>query len=88
MQVTTQYASEHFEELLASAQSGEEIEIAREGQPPAKLIVMPAPALNRTPRFGTGRGDITLPSDEEGHRMDKELESVMLDSPLTSRVGE
>ncbi|WP_419805633.1 type II toxin-antitoxin system Phd/YefM family antitoxin [Terriglobus sp.] len=86
MIVTAQYAQEHLEELLESADRGEEIKIFREGRPTAKIITMPA--AGRVPKFGTGRGEIRVPSDEEWRQMDKELEDVMLNRPLTSRMGE
>ena len=42
MKVTAQYAQEHLPELLETADHGEVIEIARDGKPSAKLIVMPS----------------------------------------------
>ncbi len=39
MQVTLQYAAEHFEELASVAGSGEEVKIARPEMPPLKLSV-------------------------------------------------
>ncbi len=85
MQVTTQYASEHLDELLTFADGGGEIEIAREGKPAAKLIVVQArPALegNCERILGAGQGELRVPSDEEWKAMGKELEDLMLNSPL------
>ena len=42
MKVTAQYAQEHLAELLETADHGEEVEIARDGKPSAKLIIMPS----------------------------------------------
>ena len=39
MQFTLAYASANFEELLALAHKGEEVEIARDGKVIAKLVV-------------------------------------------------
>ena len=85
MQVNVQYAREHLEDLIASAQQGEEVEIARDGQPLAKLIVMPVKpetASQGERILGAGRGELRIPSDEEWKAMDKELEDLMLNGPL------
>ncbi len=41
MQVSAQYVREHLDDLIDSAEPGDEIEIARDGTPLAKIIVMP-----------------------------------------------
>ena len=85
MQVTTQYAREHLDELLTFADGGEDIEIAREGQPLAKLIVMPplptVPAGGKR-ILGAGRG-IFLPAlDDQWQQMKEEDARRMNDAPL------
>ncbi len=81
MKVSAQYAQEHFDELLATAQRGEEVEIASEGKQTFKLLVMPS-SPSRTPVFGAGRGEIVLPTTEELKAMDQELEDLMLNGAL------
>ncbi len=85
MQVNVQYASEHLEELLASADHGEDIEIAREGQPLAKLIIMPTPPPTRAAGkriLGAGEGLLRVPTDEEWRQMKDEDAHLMNDAPL------
>ena len=87
MKVSAQYAQEHLAELLETADRGGEVEIAREGKPSAKIIIMPTPAEASKPSsgrriFGAGRGEIVLPTDEEWKAMDKEIEDIMVNGPL------
>ncbi|HXU23773.1 MAG TPA: type II toxin-antitoxin system prevent-host-death family antitoxin [Tepidiformaceae bacterium] len=52
-------AQEHFVELVARAEKGEEIVIARDGLPVAFLL----PVARRTPIFGLDEGVFTVPDD-------------------------
>ena len=84
MQVNAQYAREHLEELIASAERGEDVEIACKGKPLAKLIVMPTPLQAETRReriLGAGRGELLL-TDEEWQQMKEEDARLMDDAPL------
>lgn len=89
MKVSAQYAQEHLVEWLETAQPGQELEIALEGKPSAKLIIMPLQPwmepVNRSGGkriLGAGVGELVLPTDEEWKAMDKELEDLMLNGPL------
>lgn len=71
MTVTAQYAQEHLEELLDSADRGESVEISREGK--AKLLIVPAPIQSQSNqrKLGMGRG-VLLPDFDEQWRKTKE----------------
>jgi antitoxin (DNA-binding transcriptional repressor) of toxin-antitoxin stability system len=84
MKVSAQYAEDHFKELLATAEAGEEIEISSEGESSFKLFLVPKE--KQRPRgkriLGAGVGELILPTDEEWKAMDKELEDIMVNGPL------
>jgi antitoxin (DNA-binding transcriptional repressor) of toxin-antitoxin stability system len=98
MKVNVQYAETHFAELASSAARGEEVEVALPDGPTLKLVVSnSAPAakagerapfarrggrIGRKHLLGAGEGLIALPTDEEWAAMDKEIEDLMLNSPL------
>ena len=89
MKVSAKYAQEHFADILSAADNGEEVEIARPNKPTLKLIVSPAlPASLHQPTgrriLGAGVGEVRVPSDEEWQAMDKEIEHLMCDAPLTT----
>jgi len=87
MKVSLQYAASHFADLANAADNGEQIEIARPDKPTLKLVVStPMSPGKRTGRriLGSGRGELRLPTEEEWHAMDKEIEHEMCDAPLTT----
>ena len=63
-------AKTHFSKLIARVEAGEEIVIARDGQPVARIVAFRAPADKRTP--GRDRGLFAVPDD--------------FDAPLPSEV--
>ena len=88
MKVSAQYAQEHFPDLLAAADSGEPVEIARPDKPTLLLVPQPTPRAStpsgrpRRELFGAGEGLVRVPTDEEWRAMDKELEDEMLNGPI------
>jgi prevent-host-death family protein len=54
-------AKTHFSKLVARVESGEEIVIARDGTPVARLLPIQPPATNRVP--GRDRDLFTVPDD-------------------------
>jgi len=60
-QVNVHEAKTHLSRLLAQAEEGEEIVIARAGRPVAKLVRI-APAARRRP-LGTARGKVIIRAD-------------------------
>jgi prevent-host-death family protein len=58
-QVSVHEAKTHLSRLLHEVELGQEIIIARNGQPIAKIV----PLRRRTPQFGIDRGKFTVPDD-------------------------
>ncbi len=80
MKVSFEYAETHFADLLAAIDSGEEVEITRPDMPSLRLVVssLAEPSKPKAPRIlGALRGKIIVPSEEEWHAGDKELERLM-----------
>lgn len=88
MKVSAQYAASHLDDILAAVESGEEVRIDRPNKPGIRLVVdnvqplAPKPTGRRI--LGAGRGEMRVPSEQEWHEMDKELERHMNDAPLMS----
>jgi antitoxin (DNA-binding transcriptional repressor) of toxin-antitoxin stability system len=76
MQVSVQYAAEHFEELLDAMDGGSSIEVLREDKPTMRLFGDSAPVTAAEKKgdrlLGAGRGEMRVPSDKEWDAMDKE----------------
>jgi antitoxin (DNA-binding transcriptional repressor) of toxin-antitoxin stability system len=89
MQVSLKYAQEHLPDLVSAVNRGEEVEIATPNQSPVRLtLVVSNEAKQEAPRstrpLGRIRGLIQVPTDEEWAAMDKELEELMVNAPLTT----
>ncbi len=85
MQVTLQYAEEHFADLASAADRGEEIVITRAEKAALKLVVSHAatPVIKTGKRIlGAGRGELRVPSEEEWRRMDEEIANLINDGLL------
>lgn len=54
-------AKTHFSKLIARVEAGEEIVIARDGEPVARVVAYRAPASKRVP--GRDRGWFSVPDD-------------------------
>ena len=84
--VSLQYAQEHFADLISAADRGEEVEITRPDKPALRLVTSPETAIRRTGSrcdlLGRGEGLITIPTDEEWAAMDKEIEDEMVNGPI------
>jgi len=90
MKVSAQYAATHLDDILSAADEGEEVRIDRPNKPGIRLVVEGAPNRTAAPQagrriLGAGRGELRVPSVEEWAEMDKELEHLMNDAPLTSQ---
>lgn len=85
MQVTLEYAQEHFADLAAAANRGEEVEIAQPELPSLKLtgLKVTQPVLVDGKRvLGAGRAGLRVPSDEEWAKMKKETADIMNYGPI------
>ena len=84
MEVNVHHAKTHLSKLLAAAESGEEVIIARNGKPTVKLVAI-APAPPKPRRVG-GRlaGKLNLPEnwEEKWEEYGRELADIMNNGPL------
>ena len=86
MEVNVHHAKTHLSKLIAAAESGEEVIIARNGKPAVKLVVtVPQGRPSRRRVLGAGRGEIRVPGEREWSRMDKLVERRMKTAPLLSK---
>jgi prevent-host-death family protein len=84
MEVNVHQAKTQLSKLIAAAESGEEVVIARNGKPAVRIVPV-AVAAKRPRRELWGAGErlkITLPTDEEWKAMDKEIEDEMVNGPI------
>lgn len=83
MEVNVHHAKTHLSKLIAAAESGEEVIIARNGKPAVKLVLVTA-APKRPRILGAGVGEMIVPSWEAWKAMDKDLEREVNEAPLVS----
>jgi antitoxin (DNA-binding transcriptional repressor) of toxin-antitoxin stability system len=87
MKVTAQYAEEHFADILHTAVSGEDVEIATPEQSVRmSLVKSPATAAAgiKVRPLGRLKGLMELPTDAEWAAMGKQVEDQILNAPLVS----
>jgi prevent-host-death family protein len=86
MEVNIHEAKTNLSKLIQRAENGEEIIIARAGKPAVRLVPVPAKVEERFRVPGRLKGKLGLPDDweEQFKAMDKELEILMVDAPLTT----
>lgn len=64
MEVNVHHAKTHLSKLIAAAESGEEVVIARNGKPAVKLVVVPAKRKkSRKEMWGAGIGKLWMSPD-------------------------
>ena len=64
MEVNVHHAKTHLSKLIAAAESGEEVIIARAGKPAVKLVLVTPPARkSRKHMFGSGIGKLWVADD-------------------------
>lgn len=82
--VNIHQAKTQLSKLIARAEAGEEIVIARNGVPIVRLEAVAANVVTRKKRslFGAMRGEFVLPSDDEWRGMDEEIAREMLESSI------
>jgi prevent-host-death family protein len=83
MEVNVHQAKTQLSKLIAAAESGEEVVIARNGKAAVKLV--PVAVAAKRPRrelWGAWEGKIKLPTDAEWAAMDKEIEDEMVNGPI------
>ncbi len=83
MEVNVHHAKTHLSRLIAAAEGGEEVIIARDGKPAVKLVVVHIEA--KKPRVaGRLKGKLNLPPNWEElfDQYGRELEDIMINGPL------
>ena len=60
MEVNVHHAKTHLSKLIAAAESGEEVVIARNGKPAVKLVVIPEKKKSRREMLGAGIGKLWM----------------------------
>lgn len=80
MEVNVHHAKTHLSKLIAAAESGEEVIIARAGKPAVKLVVVAEPKRkSRRELRGAGIGKIWLSPDAFTPEADAEILQVFDD---------
>jgi prevent-host-death family protein len=74
MEVNVHHAKTHLSKLIAAAESGEEVIIARNGKPAIKLVPIQAPAKkSRRDMWGAGIGKIWISPDFDSKETSNEI---------------
>lgn len=77
MEVNVHHAKTHLSKLIAAAESGEEVVIARNGKPAVKLVVVPPPVRkSRKHMRGSGIGKIWMADDAFSPETDLLIEQM------------
>ena len=77
MEVNIHHAKTHLSKLIAAAESGEEVIIARAGKPAVKLVLVTAPARKpRATMFGAGVGKLWISDDFDSPATDLEIQNL------------
>ncbi len=74
MEVNVHHAKTHLSKLIAAAESGEEVVIARNGKPAVKLVVVaPERKKSRREMWGAGIGKLWMSPDFHTQRESDEI---------------
>jgi prevent-host-death family protein len=80
MAVNIHHAKTHLSKLIAQAENGEEVIIARNGKPVVKLV----PVVSKPKRrlIGSAKGKIWISEDFDSPETNKEIEDLFYNSQL------
>lgn len=77
MEVNIHHAKTHLSKLIAAAESGEEVIIARAGKPAVKLVVVTeSTKKSRESMYGAGIGKIWMADDYDMDATDLEIQKL------------
>jgi prevent-host-death family protein len=86
MEVNVHHAKTNLSKLIAAAESGEEVIIARNGKPAVKLVLVTSPVRkSRKHMIGSGIGKIWMSDDAFSPETDLEIQKLFegdADDPL------
>lgn len=80
MKVNIHYAKTNLSKLIEQAENGEEVILARNGKPVVRLE--PIASEKRKSLLGALKGKMWISDDFNSPETDKEIEDLMLNSPL------
>lgn len=81
VEVNIHHAKTHLSKLIAAAEDGEEVIIARAGKPAVKLVVVREPAKkSRESMIGAGIGKIWMADDYDMDATDLEIQRMFEES--------
>jgi prevent-host-death family protein len=77
VEVNVHHAKTHLSKLIAAAENGEEIIIARAGKPAVKLVLVSEPARkSRQSMIGAGIGKLWMAEDFDSPATDLEIQRL------------
>ena len=77
MEVNVHHAKTHLSKLIAAAESGEEVIIARAGKPAVKLVLVTPPARkSRKHMLGSGIGKLWVAPDWDSDETNLEIQKL------------
>ena len=88
MEVNVHHAKTHLSKLIAAAESGEEVIIARNGKPAVKLVLV-TPPVRKSRKYmrGSGIGKIWMADDAFSPETDKLIQDMFeADNPADDRA--
>ena len=80
MAVNVHYAKTHLSQLIAQAENGEEVIIARNGKPAVKLVPVVSKRARRI--SGSAKGKVWISDDFDSPETNKEIEDLFVKSRL------
>ena len=80
MAVNIHHAKTHLSKLIAQAENGEEVIIARNGKPVVKLVPITSKPKRRL--LGSAKGKIWISEDFDSPETNKEIEDLFYNSRL------
>ena len=88
MEVNVHQAKTNLSKLIAAAESGEEVIIARNGKPAVKLVLVTPPIRkSRKHMLGAGIGKIWMAEDAFSRETDLEIQKLFeADDPLIDNI--
>jgi prevent-host-death family protein len=84
MEVNVHHAKTNLSKLIAAAENGEEVIIARAGKPAVKLVVVPIEPKKKDRVAGRLKDKLKLPEnwEEKWEEYGRELEDIMTNGPV------
>ena len=81
MEVNIHHAKTHLSKLIAAAESGEEVIIARSGKPAVKLVVVEEAKSSRRNLIGSGIGRLWIAEDFHSPELSNEIADLFESGP-------